>query len=128
MSETCGTPAAPGAEVLDTAALLARLDGDRALLAELVQLFLEDCPTWLDTIRASIHEGNAHGLKQAAHIVRRSVSHFGAPAAAEAARRLEAMGQRGDLTGAANAWAALEEAINQVVRALVGLGMRETAP
>ncbi len=49
------------------------------------------------------------------------VGHFGAPAAVEAALRLEMMGRGGDLGGAGEAWAALAEAAERLRPALARL-------
>jgi CheY-like chemotaxis protein/HPt (histidine-containing phosphotransfer) domain-containing protein len=110
----------PAEEVLDRAELLDRVDGDREFLAELVQMFAEDCPGWLAAIRDSIDRGDARGLKLAAHTLRGAAANFSARAAADAAGALEGMGRAGDLTGAAAAYAILEDAVRRLGRALAG--------
>ncbi len=103
---------------LDREELLDRVDGDRQFLAELVQMFVEDCPGWLAAIRNSIDRGDARGLKLAAHTLRGAVANFSARAAADAAGALEAMGRAGNLNAAAGAYATLEEAVRRLGRAL----------
>jgi CheY-like chemotaxis protein/HPt (histidine-containing phosphotransfer) domain-containing protein len=109
-------PLAP--EVLNSADMLDRMGRNWELLQELVEMFFEDCPQWMAAIRDSIRRGDARGLKVAAHTLRGAVAHFSAGAAAEAARTLEAMGRAGDLMGAAEAYATLEEAIRGLETAL----------
>ena len=113
--------AATGSAVLDGAAVLYRVGGDRELLRELVTLFFEDCPRWLVEIRASISRRNARDLKAAAHLLYGTVSNFSAPAAIAAARRLEVMGRAGDLAGAEDACAALVASIDELRPALTAL-------
>ena len=104
---------APG-EVLDRAALLERVEGDRALLAELVGLFLQDCPRLLAGIREAVARGDAKALERAAHACKGAVSNFAAPAATAAALRMEQMSREGNLAQAAEGCAALEAEIERL--------------
>ena len=65
---------------------------------------------------------DASGLKKSAHALRGSVANFGAPAATEAAHRLETAGRDQDWGDVEPAWAALEEAIAGLTPALAELG------
>jgi HPt (histidine-containing phosphotransfer) domain-containing protein len=109
------TPASP---VLSQERLLARVEGDRALLQEVVGLFFAETPGMQDSIRASIARGDGIALERAAHSVKGAVSSFGAHAARAAALKLESIGRSGDLTHAAPAWAELESEMAQLTRAL----------
>ncbi len=121
-ADGAGTKAPASAEAaFDEATAIRRVGGDRELLAELAGLFLGQCPLWMAEIRAALTGGDARALQRAAHSLRGSVGNFGAAAAVEAAGRLETMGQRGDLAGAEEAWAALEEAVARLRPALAGL-------
>jgi two-component system sensor histidine kinase/response regulator len=128
-------PQAPGSEiaadpsrprrpdaVLDRAAALACVDNDLQLLRSLIELFLEECPGLLAVIRSAIEGADAAALSRAAHTLKGSVGVFGAGAAVAAAQRLEAMAKWGHLTGAAAAYADLEQSIERVKPALVELG------
>jgi HPt (histidine-containing phosphotransfer) domain-containing protein len=101
--------------------LLARADGDMALVQELAGLFLEGCPQLMATIRDAAARGDACQLAQAAHTLKGSVSPFGAEAAVAAALRLEMMGREGELAGVEAAWATLQEAITRLRPALDAL-------
>jgi PAS domain S-box-containing protein len=73
----------------DRAGLLARLDGDGALLRQMVRLFLKAYPPLVAEVRAAIRAGDAARLYEAAHKLRGSVGNFGAAACVTAAQRLE---------------------------------------
>jgi signal transduction histidine kinase/CheY-like chemotaxis protein len=98
-------PAVP----LDKAALLANVGGDEPLLRELMHLFLGECPTLLAAVGEAVRSRDALRLRQGSHKLKGMVSNFCHPAAAEAAWHLESMGRAEDLTGADEAFAALEE-------------------
>jgi CheY-like chemotaxis protein/HPt (histidine-containing phosphotransfer) domain-containing protein len=97
-----------GSGVIDHAALLAGVDGNRRLLRELVHLFLADCPQRLVEIKEAVRRGNAEALRIAAHTLKGSVGNFAAKNAFAAAQRLEIMGRDGDLHTAGEACATLE--------------------
>lgn len=104
-------------EVLDWPRMMARVDGDRGLLAEMAELFLNECPKHLSAVRDATARRDAKALERAAHTLKSSVGNFAAEAALEAALRLEMMGQKGDLTHAEEAHAALEEEIKRITAA-----------
>lgn len=108
----------PTATMLTEEGLLARVEGDRGLLQEIVDLFFTEMPEMQDSIRESITRGDGKALERAAHSVKGAVSSFGAQAAREAASKLERIGQSGDLTHAARAWVELESEIARLTRAL----------
>jgi HPt (histidine-containing phosphotransfer) domain-containing protein len=91
------------------------------LLRELVGIFLEDSPAWVEQIQASISRGDARGLKLSAHLLAGTASHFGAGIVTKSARRLEAMGQSGNLDGASEACAELLAAVAELHPALIEL-------
>jgi CheY-like chemotaxis protein/HPt (histidine-containing phosphotransfer) domain-containing protein len=99
-------PVAP-AEVFDQSVLLAQVEGDQELLAELVELFAEDCPRLLSEIEQAVVRGEGEGLARAAHTLKGAASNFGAQGVVTLARRLEEMGYAGELAGANAACAAL---------------------
>jgi CheY-like chemotaxis protein/HPt (histidine-containing phosphotransfer) domain-containing protein len=109
--------------VLDSVTLLDRLGDDRELLCEVVGLFLDDCPLWLEEIHNSIVRREAEPLRTAAHRMLGTVSTLAAPAAAAAAERLEDMGRTGDLDGADAAYDALVRALDRLRPALIRLSL-----
>jgi HPt (histidine-containing phosphotransfer) domain-containing protein len=105
--------------VIDREALLERVDGDLDLLAELVETFEVECPRLLNATREAVAGADSHALERAAHSLKGSIGTFCAPAAFEAAGRLEQLGRDGDLTEAEAALTALEAEITQVQGALI---------
>jgi CheY-like chemotaxis protein len=103
---------------VDTAALFARVDGDRGFLRELIALFLDDCPKMLSRIRDAIDRGDAETLRSAAHALKGSVGNFAAPAAMAAALNLETLGREARLAEADAGYRELEKQIERVEAAL----------
>ena len=110
-------PAAP-AEVFDQSVLLAQVEGDQELLAELVELFAEDCPRLLSEIEQAVVRGEGEGLARAAHTLKGAASNFGAHGVVTLARRLEEMGYAGELAEATAAYAALGTEVERLSAAL----------
>ncbi len=109
-------PPLPG--VVDFPRLLERVGGDRKALAQLVRIFRADSPKQVAQIRKAIRGIDAPALRAAAHAVKGAVSNFAAPAATEAAVRLQRMGDTGHLAGAEDALDRLEREIDKVIEAL----------
>jgi CheY-like chemotaxis protein/HPt (histidine-containing phosphotransfer) domain-containing protein len=110
---------------------LAHVGGDRELLRDLAALFLEEFPSRFAEARAAFEQSDAAKLRLAAHTLKGAVGSFAASSAWEAAHRLETMGQRGDLTGAAEAIAALGTELDRLRPALAALKtekLETTAP
>jgi CheY-like chemotaxis protein/HPt (histidine-containing phosphotransfer) domain-containing protein len=108
-------------EVFDRAAALAGAGHSESLLREIAELFLQDSPRLLGEVRAALDGADALRLRRAVHSLRGAAANFAAGPAVEAARRLEAMGEAGDLGGAAEAYRALEREVRRLERALAGL-------
>jgi two-component system sensor histidine kinase/response regulator len=81
------------------------------LLSRMARVFLEHYPGWLATLREALARADASAVRETAHTLKGSVSHFDA-AAAEAALQLEKMGQGNDLAAAGEALAALEAVLD----------------
>jgi two-component system, sensor histidine kinase and response regulator len=125
-------PAAPrGAEPLgpgespDWEAALERVAGDRDLLAELVRIYLRECPGWLGEMRRALAAGDAIVFKRMAHNLKSCLGNFGARAAFERALRVEAMGREGNLAGADEACRALEQSLERLRPALAAFAPTE---
>jgi len=105
----------PGVRHLpDEDELLAHAGGDAALLAELAGLFLAEGPRLVEEVGAALRDSDAQGLQLAAHALKGTLAHFCAPAAIDAARTLEAMGEGGDLDGSARAFASLVREVDRI--------------
>jgi PAS domain S-box-containing protein len=106
----------------DPGDLLARVEGDRDLLLDLVNIFRAEYPGLLANLRQRVEAGDARGVQEAAHAIKGTVGNFCAPPASEAARVLEAMGREGVLTEAGAGVARLEREVDQLQRSLDRMG------
>jgi two-component system sensor histidine kinase/response regulator len=87
---------------VDFPAALGWVDGDHALLTELIGIFLEDCPRRLHEVEQAVREGNAIGVRQAAHSLNGMVACFAARSAQGFANEMESLGKAGDLPKASD--------------------------
>jgi CheY-like chemotaxis protein len=123
LPEAGPTPAAPPAEpLLDRAGALKRVGGDLQLLRELAEMFLTECAHLMADLREAITGADAGKLRRTAHTFKGSVAIFGAGAAVEGAKKLEAIGQAGNLAEAADVYRALEEQVARLRGELTELG------
>jgi PAS domain S-box-containing protein len=126
-----GEPAAPTTgpfeDVLDPAAVLEGVGGDRVLLREVVQLFVTQAPRWLAEIRDALGRGDVGRLRRTTHTLRGAVSNFGTGSAYQEAQRLDTLARTGDLAAAAGACASLEKQVDRLLPALTALARDETA-
>src|SRR5437867_1983564 len=79
--------------VLNWQASLKRMGGRVKILAQLAQLFQQECPQLLAEIRTAISQEDSHTLQRAAHTLKGSAALFCAEAVIEAAWKLESMGR-----------------------------------
>jgi two-component system, sensor histidine kinase and response regulator len=80
--DTSGEPAPPA---FDRKLAIERVDGDAALLADLAQVFLDECPRMVGAIQDAVKRRDAAAIERAAHSLKGSVSMFAAKDAIEAA-------------------------------------------
>ena len=107
--------------VLDPAAmetLLEVIGGERELLIELIDSFLETAPPLLAKLEHGVVEGNAAEVRAAAHTIKSSSNDFGATLLAELCQALEDMGKSATLAGAAELAARVEAEYARVAAAL----------
>lgn len=105
-------------QVINTAALFERLEGDLGLLQEVTHLFLATYPTLLAGIHETIMHCDSTELERLALTLKGMVSNLGATAAAAAALRLEVLSGQGNLEGAFAAYRVLVQALERFAYAL----------
>jgi HPt (histidine-containing phosphotransfer) domain-containing protein len=108
----------PAPAAFDEAAVLGRVGGNRAVLRGLIEVFYQDCNTQMGELDAAIRDGDADRVRAAGHTIKGMVSFFGAGDAVEAARRVEAAGERGELAGVRYSFSALARELDAVAGAL----------
>lgn len=106
---------------VDPDALIELVDEDFELLEALVDTFLEECPEYLDAIRAAVTERDAEALQSEAHRLKGAVGNLRAKPASEAVQRLEQVGESGDFEEAQEALDDLEREIERLQTALTDL-------
>jgi signal transduction histidine kinase/CheY-like chemotaxis protein len=121
-SRTQEQDAAPsGAITWNIAQTVERLGGDEELLHEVVEIFLEEGPKQMTTLRHAIAEGNAECIEKTAHSLRGELGYLGISEASLKARELEEMGRKHDLQHTAEVFAALETGISGVLLSMRGM-------
>ncbi|HUE85953.1 MAG TPA: response regulator [Vicinamibacterales bacterium] len=107
--------ASAGLAIFDANALMDRLSGDTALMSEVINLFLEDCPVRLAAIEDAIETRDPEALRRAAHALKGAAGSLSAHRLFEAAAALEAIGAESGMDAAGDAWRHLSaEAANTV--------------
>ena len=95
----------PGAMAsFDEAELLERTSGSAEIAAEVMRLFLDDCPVRLSAIEAAVRSGDAEELRLAAHALKGAAGNLSATGTCQAADALERIGAEGRMDAAAAAW------------------------
>lgn len=120
-------PSSCGADSLDVAAALDRVEGDRELLDELLRLFIEGSPAAMQEMRQALHERDAHRLDRLAHTIKGSSGSLGANRTAEAALVLEMRARSGALENAGDLIDALQAELDRVLPEMESL-TRKVAP
>jgi two-component system sensor histidine kinase/response regulator len=101
--------------------LFERIDGDRALLSELLELLREDSPQQLRLAREAISSGDAATLQRVGHTLKGALANLAAPGAASIAGELETMGIAGEIRSAEAKVAQLEAELARAIGSLEGL-------
>ena len=127
-------PPSPARPPFDRETFFAHTRGNQKLIAEIVELFLEEAPQLLRAIGQAIREEDADTLRRSAHRLAGSAGNFHAGPVVELARRLEqkagenAWKELESLTGKLQTEAArLEEALRMLSRGLESTGI-DTSP
>ncbi|MDF0667613.1 MAG: Hpt domain-containing protein [Nitrospira sp.] len=91
----------PSTTPVDCSLALRWADGDRSLLAEITETFVEDCPQRMKELELAVWEGNANLIRQVSHSLKGMVSCFGAHQAKSLAQEMEHLGRSGEVSEAA---------------------------
>ena len=104
--------------VFDLAAFERQTGGDAELRAEIIQMFLEDCPARVEEIRAAVVGGSAPALVSSAHALKGSAAYLSASIVRGCAADLERAGREGQLSDTSSLLAALDAAVADLIAAL----------
>ncbi len=103
----------------DSDEVLASVDYDLEELKELVRLFGSVIPSSLKAVQDAIAKNDARALNRSSHDIKGTLVNFYAPAAVNAAFKLEKMGHDGQLVDAEATFLALEAAVKKLEAELV---------
>ncbi len=99
--------------------------GGKALLLELVGLFLEDAPRRLEELRAAVRAGDAPRAERVAHSIKGAAANLGAETARAVAEELETICREARLDGATDALGRLDGELGRVIAFLSTPGWEE---
>jgi PAS domain S-box-containing protein len=120
-------PLAVASGVLDRVELLARVDGDRVLLVELVRLFVQERPELLSSIETALRDGDAQELARAAHKAKGAFANLSAPLALQCAVELELLARQGELALATDVFLRLTHQVQKLEAELLALTQDDRA-
>jgi signal transduction histidine kinase/DNA-binding response OmpR family regulator len=89
---------------VDESDLLKRLHGDKELAAEIVRLFVEECPGLLDGVRTALDRRDVPSARRAAHKLKGAAGTASATGIAEAAALIETLAGSEDNDALEGAW------------------------
>jgi two-component system, sensor histidine kinase and response regulator len=98
--------------------LLQRVDGDRAFLAEIAEIFRGDYPKQIRILQESIEAGDSERIRHTAHALKGALSNLAAEQATALATSLEGAGVSGNPSDASRILVALEKELDRVDRKL----------
>jgi two-component system sensor histidine kinase/response regulator len=116
------------AAVFDAGALLTRLCGDRELMTDVIDIFLEDCPARLAAIKDAIVRRHAVDLRAEAHALKGIAGNLSALALFDAAQVLEQIGAESRMAAAEGAWRRLSVEATHVIDVLRSRNPPEMEP
>lgn len=99
---------------VDLAVALRYVDGDHALLGELLAAFVEDYPERLSTLRTALGNGDRSEAERVAHNLKGVLGILGAERGQALAQELETMGREGRLGGASPVLTELETEVARI--------------
>ncbi len=99
--EDAKPPAVPSRIVWNMGETLERLGGDEKLFHEVIEIFLDDVPKHMASLRRAIAEGDAADVEGAAHTLKGELGYLGISEVSQKAREMEEFGRTSDLRFAA---------------------------
>jgi len=107
--------------------ILARLDGDSQLLADLCDLLLAELPRMMDSLKDAVRIEDANAAHRAAHRLKGSLSVFGAGPHLKACEALEKMALNCNMSEIPEILSRLESHLGQFSAAVAALGKESHA-
>jgi HPt (histidine-containing phosphotransfer) domain-containing protein len=98
--------------IFDPDEILEQIGGDRELLVDIINIFVETYPEDLKALHEAIDEGDSENIRKAAHRMKGSISNFGKYQAFETARSMEYKAREGDLSNMGEMYGDLANHLN----------------
>jgi two-component system sensor histidine kinase/response regulator len=111
-------PAGAASPTFDRTAALQRLEGNEALLSNVIGGFLDDCPAHLNAIKAAVDAKDPETIRREAQRLKGVASNLSASGLFDAAEILERVGAESRLDAADAAWRRLSMAASEVLTTL----------
>lgn len=115
----------PGPTPLNESELLGRVQGDRKLLAEIIELFDDSSETLMRQIALAAQQGNANEIAKSAHALKGSISNFGQGAAYRLAAEIEDAARRQDPGRVRSSLSSLQAEVQELKVALSLIATRK---
>jgi signal transduction histidine kinase/DNA-binding response OmpR family regulator/HPt (histidine-containing phosphotransfer) domain-containing protein len=113
-------PAAPSGIVWNMVETLERLGGDEKLFHEVIEIFLDDVPKHMASLRRAIAAGDAEAVEGAAHTLKGELGYLGISEVSQKARELEEFGKNSDLRFAADRYTTLASELSELLTSMRG--------
>lgn len=84
--------------IFDPDEILEQIGGDKELLVDIINIFIETYPEDLKSLHEAIIEGDPENIRKNAHRMKGSVSNFGKHQAFETAKFIEEHAREGDIS------------------------------
>jgi len=84
-------------DVFDKKFLLKRIDGDRKLYDEIIEIFIDDIPQQFQKLRVALDEKDALTVQRQGHTIKGASANVGADALREIAYKIECAAEKGEL-------------------------------
>ena len=104
--------------LLDCTFMLEQLGGDEKLMQEVIDIFIDQAPTHIETLRRALTQGDAELVEGTAHCMKGELGYLGISEVTQKARILEELGRKRDLEQAEEAFASFEAEIAGIVTAM----------
>jgi CheY-like chemotaxis protein len=114
-------PEAPGRIVWNMGETLERLGGDEKLFHEVIEIFLDDVPKHMASLRRAIATGDAEAVEGAAHTLKGELGYLGISEVSQKARELEEFGRNSDLRFAPDLYAAMASEVSELLTSMRGM-------
>jgi excisionase family DNA binding protein len=105
--------------------LLEQLDGDKEVVKEILNLYLEKTPEQIGAVAEAVKNKDAALIRSSAHSLKGSSGNVGAVKLSQTAQKMETIGKEGDLSRAEELMKEIEENFRTFQGALQHLGFDE---